>query len=555
MACRPVCRDRGRLVALGVALVEVVEPEAAELLVLERAHVGVAEDDGVARTRQRRVVGDLAVVLAVRALDEEAAEQPRVLQVIVVAALHAAAVARVRDLAVAAPADLGRVVQEREPEGVVRGRSPRGAAVELVLPFLDRADHVDSVEGDDGFVLPQAAVAAEEPRLVDRERAAAGERRVEPGELLVGGVAVLGDEAVVLEEVVDRAADPVGARPGDDVRQQPRGADVLRRDAAGQHLLLLDDLGVEVGAERAAHAVGDVDAVDVVEVVARHAREAADVGVVQARLRRRIPGPREHARHELQVALVAAARRDGLGEVERDVLGHDGARHVDDRRRGGHHHGLGHVADGHAHGERRRLARPDEDVRPPGGLESLQLDGHHVPGGRAQGAQLRQARAVGEPDPRGRGVLGRGRDGGAGDRQPGLVGDRHADVPGGGHLRRGGRGGRRHQRGRHCDHCGRHDRRSGAIPRGRPAHPRPRLGQRPNRHRFIHPRPPVVAARHRPPVVVCPSSPARRRPPVVVRPLSSARCRPPVVVRPLRITAHPCAPPARRRSAPYRTGA
>ena len=38
----------------------------------------------------------------------------------------------------------------------------------------------------------------------------------------------------------------------------------------------------------------------------------------------------EHSRHELQVALVAPAGRDGLGQVERDVLGDDRARHVDD---------------------------------------------------------------------------------------------------------------------------------------------------------------------------------------------------------------------------------
>ncbi len=76
-------RARGGLVALGIALVEIVEPEAAELLVLERAGVGVAEDDAVPRTRHRRVVGDLAVVLAVGAFDEQVAEQARVPQVAV----------------------------------------------------------------------------------------------------------------------------------------------------------------------------------------------------------------------------------------------------------------------------------------------------------------------------------------------------------------------------------------------------------------------------------------------------------------------------------------
>lgn len=167
-------------------LFEVVEPEPAELLVRERADVRVAEDDGVPRTGHRRVVGDLAVVLAVGALDEQVAEQAGVLQVVVVAALHAAAVARVRHLAIAAAADLGRVVQEREPERVVRGRRPGAAGVELVLLLLHRADDVDAVESDDRVVAPEAAVAAEEPGLVGDDRAAAGERRIEPRELLVG---------------------------------------------------------------------------------------------------------------------------------------------------------------------------------------------------------------------------------------------------------------------------------------------------------------------------------------------------------------------------------
>ena len=147
--------DRGRLVAVGVALVEVVEPEAAELLVRERADVGVPEDDAVARTRHRRVVGHLAVVPAVGALDEQVPEQAGVLEVIVVAALHAAAVARIRHVPVAAAADLGRVVQEGEPERLVRARCPRPAGVELVLLLLDRADHVDPVEGDDGVVASE----------------------------------------------------------------------------------------------------------------------------------------------------------------------------------------------------------------------------------------------------------------------------------------------------------------------------------------------------------------------------------------------------------------
>ena len=274
----------GGLVALGVALIEVVEPEAAELLVLERADIGVPEDDAVSGAGDRRVVGHLAVVLAVGALHEQVSEQARVLQVVVVPPLNATAVPRVRDLAVAAAADVGRVIQERERDRLVRVRRPGSAAVELVLLLLDGADHVDSVESDHRAGTPEPAVAGKEPRLVPDDRAAAGEGGIEPGELLVGGVPVLGDEAVVLEEVVDRAAELVAARLRDDARQQPGSTDVLGRDTPGQHLLLLDDLGVQIGAERAADAVGDVDAVDVVEVVARNARVAADVAVVEARL-------------------------------------------------------------------------------------------------------------------------------------------------------------------------------------------------------------------------------------------------------------------------------
>ena len=242
------------------------------------------------RTGHRSEVGQLAVVLAVRALDEQVAEQAGVLQVVVVAPLHPAPVARVGHVAVAAAADVRGIVQERERESVVRARRPRAAGVELVLGLLDGADDVDPVEGHHGVVAHYAPIAAEEPRLVRDDRATARDGRVETRELQVGGVPVLGHEAVVLEEIVDRATELVGARLGDDARQQPRRADVFGGNAARQHLLLLDDLGVEVGTERATDPVGDVDAVDVVEIVARDSRLAADVTVVQARLGRRVAG-------------------------------------------------------------------------------------------------------------------------------------------------------------------------------------------------------------------------------------------------------------------------
>ena len=106
--------------------------------------------------------------------------------------------------------------------------------------MFDGADHVDPVKGDDRVVVTAAAVAAEEPCLVLDDRSPAGEGGGETRELLVGRVAVRGHEAVVLEEVVQRAAEPVRARLGNDARQHPRRADVLGRDPAGQHLLLLD---------------------------------------------------------------------------------------------------------------------------------------------------------------------------------------------------------------------------------------------------------------------------------------------------------------------------
>ena len=135
---------------------------------------------------------------------------------------------------------------------------------------------------------------------------------------------VLGDEAAVLEEVVGRAVEGVAARLGDDVRDQARRADELRGNGAGDDLLFLDDLGVQVRAEGAGHRVGDVDAVEVVDVVGRDADVAADVAVVEARPRRRIAARclvvRHHAGNQLQVALVAAAGRQRLGQLEGDVL-------------------------------------------------------------------------------------------------------------------------------------------------------------------------------------------------------------------------------------------
>src|SRR5690606_32106059 len=88
-------------------------------------------------------------------------------------------------------------------------------------------------------------------------------------------------------------------------------------NAAGQHLLLLDDLRVEVRAEGAGQRIGDVDAVEVVDVVRRGADDAADVGVVHTRLGGGIVAVAGlDARDELQVALVAAAGRQRFHDVQ-----------------------------------------------------------------------------------------------------------------------------------------------------------------------------------------------------------------------------------------------
>ena len=176
-------------------------------------------------------------------------------------------------------------------------------------------------------------------------RAAEGEGAVLGRELLGAAVLVLGHQAAVLEEVVGRAVKGVAARLGDDVRDQAGRADELGRNGAGDDVLFLDDLGVEVGAEGAGDRVGHVDAVEVVDVVGRNADGAADVAVVQARARRGVAARRlivgHHAGHQLQVALVAAAGRQRLGQLQRDVLARDRVGHVDDRRARGDGHLLG----------------------------------------------------------------------------------------------------------------------------------------------------------------------------------------------------------------------
>jgi hypothetical protein len=226
------------------------------------------------------------------------------------------------------------------------------------------------------------AVAAEEPGAVADDRPADGARRVERRELLIGGVLVVGHQARVLEEVVARPMVGVRARLRDHAREEARGADEFGGNAPREDLLLLDDLGVQVGTERPADRIGDVDAVEIVVVVARHPEVAADVGVVDARLGGgvarllRIVG--QDARHELQVALIRTPRRQRFGQLQRDVGPGRGARRIDDRRIDRHLHLLGDSTDGERDANRRGLAGAHEDVLVARGLEAWQLRGDHV---------------------------------------------------------------------------------------------------------------------------------------------------------------------------------
>src|SRR3546814_12516875 len=92
--------------------------------------------------------------------------------------------------------------------------------------------------------------------------------------------------------------------------------------------------------------VGHVDAVEVVHVVRRRTGVAADVGVVDARLGRRVAtGAGLHARDDLQVALVAAAGWQRLHHVQGQRGADDGRGGVYGRQRGtGHDHPIGRTA-------------------------------------------------------------------------------------------------------------------------------------------------------------------------------------------------------------------
>ena len=189
------------------------------------------------------------------------------------------------------------------------------------------------------------------------------------------------------------------------------------------------------------HRVGDVDAVEVVEVVARHAEVAADVAVVDARLRRRVAGllriVGQHARHELQVALIRAARRQRLGQLQRDVLPGRRAARVDDGRLGRDLHLLGHAADGERHADRCGLARAHEHVLVARGPEAGELDRDDVLRRRREADEQRAPADIGHAFALGDGVGRGGDDGRAGNRQPALILDEDFDGAGLRDLRRG----------------------------------------------------------------------------------------------------------------------
>ena len=428
--------------AFRVALVDQVLAEAAALLVGEDARVGRTIDDRVRLLAERRQVGDVAVVLVIRRFDQRRTLKPRVVQAPVVAALDAGAVAGVGQVAIAAAADVRRIVDEHEADRVAARRRVGALDVALILLVLDRAHELLRIERRDVVFTLEPAVAAEEPGAVAVDRAAGGERGVERRELLVDRVLVLGDETGVLEEVVGRTVEGVAARLGDDAREQAGRANELGRDAAGQNLLLLDDLGIEVRTESAADRVGDVDAVEVVEVVARHADVAADVAVVDPRLRRRVAGllriVGQNARHELQVALVGAAGRQRFRQLEGDVLSGRRALRVDERRFGRDLHLLGHAADGQADAQRRGLARTHEHVLVARRTEARDLGGDDVLRRRREADKQRPPFRVGHRFTLGDAVSGGGDDGRAGNRETALILDDDFDCACLGDLRHRG---------------------------------------------------------------------------------------------------------------------
>ena len=186
------------------------------------------------------------------------------------------------------------------------------------------------------------AAGAEEPGAGAEHRPA--ERALEDVRVAVGPLARLERRLVgprrVAEVVAVGARVDVAAALGDDVDDAAREAPVLRRDARGEHLRLLDGVLDEQVVARAEDVVVDVDAVDQEDVVVgerardRHlAGVRAVVGQAGRELgdvERRAAGRQLVDQRLVEVGADGRIRDDGRGfGPHGDLLGHRGRRHRD----------------------------------------------------------------------------------------------------------------------------------------------------------------------------------------------------------------------------------
>ena len=144
-------------------------------------------------------------------------------------------------------------------------------------------------------------------------------------------------EAVVAEEVVDRAAQLVGAALGDDVDVAAERASELRLRAGGDHLELLDRIDAVGDAAQARRIVVGRQPVDdeVVREVALAADRDGDAGHggrFREQLRAGDVGRRHAGREQRQVEEVAAVHRQRRDFRFEDGRGDLAARRFDHRR-------------------------------------------------------------------------------------------------------------------------------------------------------------------------------------------------------------------------------
>ena len=353
-----------------VALVDGVGAESAALFVGERTGIRASEQDGVGRLTDLREVAHFAVVFVVGGIDQCRSQQARVIECVPVATLLADAVAGIRNRAFDASADIGRVVEEGHAQGVVACRCDRPSEVALLLIVIHGTEQLERIERRHIIFAVQVSIAAKYPGLIAKQRPARRKGGVVGREILRGRILVVRLQACVLEEVVHGPGEKVAAGLRDDVRQESGNTDVLRGDTPCNDLLLLDNLGIEVCTEGAGLWIGHVDPVDVVRVVGRDTHVTADVAVVDSGLRCRIARQgrivRQHARDDLQVALIRTPGRQGLGQLERDVGRRGGASRVNNGRLRNHVHRLSQSTHGEHDPKRHDLSGSDEDI-----LESL----------------------------------------------------------------------------------------------------------------------------------------------------------------------------------------